>query len=117
MITLVTAFFLMVGWPLPSRRHVKLPFHRSDLSCDDYDAVIVWLTEKEVKRCVEAFMFYIEGNGEEMLRRDLDHEIGRYEDLMYRFMNGPDRNSRSCVRERNQDRYGLSRQSGREEGR
>lgn len=103
MIALVALFFVLVGWPLPSRAHVKLPFHRSDLSCDDYDPVVVWLTEKEVKRCVEAIYWYIESNGEEMTRRKLDSEIGRYEDLMYRFMGV---NSTGHAGQRDQDRYG-----------
>jgi len=103
MISLVALFFVLVGWPLPSRTHVKLPFHRSDLSCDDYDPVVVWLTEKEVKRCVDAIDWYIEANGEEMTRQGLDGEIARYEDLMYRFMGT---NSSSHAEARDEDRYG-----------
>jgi len=106
MITLVSLFFVLVGWPLPSRRHTKLPFHRSDLACDDYDPVVVWLTEKEVKRCVEAINFYIESNGDELLRRKLEHEIGCYEELMYRIMGVPDKNMKDHAKWREQERWG-----------
>lgn len=72
------------------RKHPRLPFAHGTLSREDYGSVVVSLTEKEAKRCIEAIDWYIESFAPEMEKRKLDKEIGRYEDLMYRFMSVPD---------------------------
>lgn len=84
------------------RPYARLPFSRCSLSHDDYDPVTVSLTEKEVKRCIEAVFWYLESHAEEMESRGLDLEIARYEDLMYRFMGVPDDKMR--VEQRKEDR-------------
>lgn len=85
------------------RRYARLPFSRCILSHDDYDPVTVSLTEKEVKRCIEAIDWYIESFAPKMEERGLDLEIARYEDLMYRFMGVPDKNMKMHVEQREED--------------
>ena len=86
------------------RASVRLPFSRSALSREDYGPVVVSLTEKEVKRCIEAFDWYIESHADEMIEKGLDYEVGRYEDLMYRFMGVPDENNEAHAEARARDR-------------
>ena len=99
--------FTMLGLAshcLAPRPSAGLPFSRSELSRDDYGPVVVSLTEKEAKRCIEAIDWYIKSFAPEMEKRGLDKEIGRYEDLMYRFMSVPDRNMKLHVEARKEDR-------------
>lgn len=86
------------------RRYARLPFSRCSLSHDDYDPVTVSLTEKEVKRCIEAVFWYLESHAEELESRGLDLEAARYEDLMYRFMGVPDKSMKMHVEQRKLDR-------------
>jgi len=83
---------------------VRLPFARGELSRETYAPVVVSLTEKEAKRCIEAMELYIETFAPEMERGGLDKEIARYEDLMYRFMGVPDKNLKMHVEQREEDR-------------
>jgi hypothetical protein len=87
---MIFALFGLASYYLTPRIHPRLPFYHGTISRDDYGPVVVSLTEKEAKRCIEAIDWYIESFAPEMEKRGLDKEIGRYEDLMYRFMSVPD---------------------------
>ena len=65
--------------------------------------VIVALTIKDAKRCIEAMEWYIESHAEEMESRGLDLEIARYEHLMYRFMGVPGKNMKMHVEQSYED--------------
>lgn len=87
---MIFTLFGLVDLFIMPRTHPRLPFSHGTLSRDDYGPVVVSLTEKEAKRCIEAMDWYIESFAPEMEKRGLDTEISRYEDLMYRFMSVPE---------------------------
>ena len=63
-----------------------LPFVVGELSSDAYDARLLSLTPREVRRCIQALEWFIESHADTMIARGLGEEVARYEDLMYRLM-------------------------------
>jgi len=94
--------FGLASYYLTPRIHPRLPFYHGTISRYDYGPVVVSLTEKEAKRCIEAIDWYIESFAPEMEKRGLDKEIGCYENLMYRFMSMPEDKFR--IESRKEDR-------------
>lgn len=87
---MIFTLFGLASYYLMPRTHPRLPFYHGTIARDDYGPVVVSLTEKEAKRCIEAVDWYIESFAPEMEKRGLDKEIACYENLMYRFMGVPE---------------------------
>ena len=68
-----------------------LPFYKGDMAREEeYEPLVLHFTRQDVKRCIKAMEWYIQSNADEMIATGRDHEVARYEDLMYRFMAVPD---------------------------
>ena len=81
-----------------------LPFIKGEMALDEFLPIVLALSKRDVKRCIQAVEQFIEANGEEMIAAGLDSELMRYEDILYRLMGVPEENMRHHVAGRADDR-------------
>lgn len=70
----------------------RLPFVVTELATDAYDSRVLSISPRDVNRCVQALEWFITSHADAMIARDVDSEVARYENLLYRFMGVPDEN-------------------------
>ncbi|MCW2573565.1 MAG: hypothetical protein JWO88_3623 [Frankiales bacterium] len=82
----------------------RLPYVVGDLSTDAYDARLLSLSPRDVRRCIQALEWFITSHADVMIACGADAEVARYEDLMYRCMGVPEENMPSHAAGRADDR-------------
>lgn len=71
-----------------------------DASNEEYPAITLTFTSRDVGRCIRALDWYIESFAESMMASNVEREVARFEDLMYRFMGVPEENMKLHVASR-----------------
>ena len=72
-------------------------------SNEEYVAITLAFTGREVARCIQAIEWYIESFAAKMEASGVGGEVERFEDLMYRIMGVPDENMKHHVASRARD--------------
>lgn len=77
-------------------------------SNEEYPAITLTFTSRDVGRCIKALDWYIVSFADAMTASNVDGEVERVEDLMYRFMSVPDENMKLHVASRVTDLLGRA---------
>jgi hypothetical protein len=69
----------------------SLPFIVSkEIVAEEYDPVVLSLSRREVKRCLQALEQFIARFGDQLIEQGLEGELVLYEALLYRVMQVPE---------------------------
>ena len=80
----------------PQGAHYKL----DEAANEEYPAIALTFTSRDVARCIRALDWFFESFAEAMVASNVDREVERFEDLMYRFMGVPEENMKLHVAHR-----------------